>query len=124
MNIEDKTTTVSLWGGFSLALLGTTCCALPIALVALGMGGVVASLVSAIPGLAWLSQYKAVTFSVTGVVLAYSWWRLRQANYCDLSFAKRLKWQRRILVASALILTVSMLAAYALLPITQRLNGV
>jgi mercuric ion transport protein len=123
MNTEEKTTTASLWGGFGLALLGTTCCALPIALVAVGMGSVVASLASIIPGLAWLSQYKAVTFSVTGVVLAYSGWRLRKAHSCDLAFTKRLKWQRRILMASTLILTVSVLAAYALLPMTLWMDG-
>jgi len=53
--VENIKTNSSLLGGFGLALLGTTCCALPIALVSLGMGGAVASMMSAVPMLAWLS---------------------------------------------------------------------
>jgi len=121
MKITDKSTSASLWSGFSLAVLGTTCCALPIALVALGMGSSVASLVSVLPWLAWLSQYKAITFSVTALVLAYSGWRLRRINratQCSIEDGKRLKWQKRLLGVSAVIFGVAVFAAYALLPIT------
>ena len=94
--MENIKTNSSLLGGFGLTLLGTTCCALPVALVSLGMGGVVASMVSAVPMLAWLSKYKALTFSLTALVLAYGGWRLRgvsQSSQCSLEDGKRLKWQ-------------------------------
>ena len=78
------TGTLSTFTAFGLSLLGTTCCALPIALVALGAGGAVASLASAAPWLAALSAYKGATFSITGLSLAYAWWRLRRVSQCDL----------------------------------------
>lgn len=67
MKRENLSTNTSLASGFGLALLGTTCCALPIVLVTLGMGSVVASVVSALPVLAWLSQYKAAHLFRRGI---------------------------------------------------------
>lgn len=151
MNSEQVKTNTSLLSGFGLALIGTTCCALPIVLVTLGMGSVVASVVSVLPWLAWLSQYKAITFSVTALVLAYSGWRLRSFNrvthkfagsefgrpqdgpqaepqgrgeQCSIEDGKRLKWQKRLLRISAAIFGIAVFAAYALLPITLWLEAV
>ena len=45
------------------------CCALPSLLVALGMGATMAGLVSAVPQLIWLSQYKAYVFAISGVLI-------------------------------------------------------
>ena len=45
------------------------CCALPALLAAIGMGAVTAGLVSAFPGLIWLSTHKVWVFSVAGVML-------------------------------------------------------
>lgn len=126
MNNDNITTNASLASGLGLALLGTTCCALPIVLVAAGMGSVVASIVSALPWLTWLSQYKGITFSITALVLAYSWWRLRltaQTGQCAIEDDKRLKWQRRVLAISTVIFIAAMFAAYALLPITLWLEA-
>lgn len=64
------------WGtrtGFVGALLATTCCALPSLLVALGLGGAVASAVSAIPAVTWLSAHKAWVFAAVGLLLAAAW---------------------------------------------------
>ncbi len=97
-----------------LALLGTTCCALPIALVALGAGGAVASLASAAPWLITLSKYKLWTFALTAVVLAYAWFRLRNASQCGIEDAKTLRWQRVGLWVSTALLTISAAAAYLL----------
>ena len=126
MNNGDATTNTSLASGLGLALLGTTCCALPIILVTAGMGSVVASVVSMLPWLAWLSQYKAITFSITALVLTYSWWRLRrtgQSAQCVIEDGKRLKWQRRVLGISTAIFIAAVFAAYALLPITLWLES-
>jgi mercuric ion transport protein len=45
------------------------CCALPSLLVALGMGATMAGLVSSVPQLVWLSQYKLYVFSASGAML-------------------------------------------------------
>jgi membrane protein implicated in regulation of membrane protease activity len=124
--VENLKTNSSLLGGFGLALLGTTCCALPVALVSLGMGGAVASMASAVPMLAWLPKYKALTFSLTALVLAYSGWRLRgvsQSSQCSLEGGKRLKWQKRLLAGSTAIFALAVFAAYALLPIALWLEA-
>ena len=45
------------------------CCALPSLLVALGMGATMAGLVSAVPQLIWLSQYKILVFGLSAIML-------------------------------------------------------
>lgn len=69
-----------------LALFGSTatlvCCALPALFVALGMGAVVAGLVSAVPQITWLSENKLLVFGGSGVLIALAaWlqWRARNA---------------------------------------------
>ena len=50
------------------------CCALPALLVALGAGATLSSLVSAVPALVVLSEYKEAVFIFAGVMLAASGW--------------------------------------------------
>ena len=121
--ITDPKTLGSTITAAGLALLGSTCCALPIALVALGMGGVVASLISAMPWLTELSEYKSITFTLTGLLLAYSWWRVRRVSQCDVSEGKRLRIQRIVLWTATFVFVVSVLSAYALYPFTIWLDG-
>lgn len=123
METEELKTGSSVLGSLGLAVLGSTCCALPIIFVALGLGGAVASTVSALPWLAALSEFKVITFSLTGAVLIYSYWRIRHAEQCDLESARTLKWQKRVLIAATVILMASMFAAFALLPIAMWLEG-
>jgi hypothetical protein len=53
--------------------LGTLlCCALPALLVSLGAGAVMASLVSAVPQLVWLSEHKIALFVFAGLMLLLS----------------------------------------------------
>ncbi len=63
--------------------LGTlVCCALPAALVAIGAGAALASLVGTVPQLVWLSEHKVGLFSVAGAMLAIAGifqWRARFA---------------------------------------------
>ena len=112
----------SVVSAVGLTLLGTTCCALPIALVALGAGGAVASMASSLPWLVALSKYKLATFSFTAVVMGYSWWQVRQlgrSGECSIADAKRLRLQHRVLGAASAVFAVSIFAAYALLPIVM-----
>lgn len=45
------------------------CCALPSLLVALGMGATMAGLVSTVPQIVWLSQYKSFVFAGSALML-------------------------------------------------------
>ena len=48
------------------------CCALPALLVSLGAGAVLASLVTAVPQLVWISEHKIPLFAFAGVMLVLS----------------------------------------------------
>ncbi len=122
--MTDARTTGGLISGAGLALLGTTCCALPIALVALGMGGAVASMMSVAPWLITLSEYKLATFTVTGLVIGYSWWRVRLVQECEVGERARLRRQKFILWATTIIFVISIFAAYALYPLARYLEQV
>lgn len=123
INRENVKINSSVLGGFGLALLGTTCCALPIVLVSLGMGSVVASLVSTLPWLTVFSEYKLVTFTTTAMILGYCFLRLRQVDSCEIADQRRLQWQRALLWASTGLFIMSVFAAYALLPIIMWWEG-
>ena len=120
---SEKGSAGSVWSSLGLALVGTTCCALPITLVALGAGGAVASLASNAPWLIALSKYKGWTFAVTAGVQAYAWWRQRNAENCGIEDARRLRWQRRVLIGSTALLLISLVAAYAAFPIAAALGA-
>jgi hypothetical protein len=66
---------LSSWSSWAalFASSGTLiCCALPALLVALGAGAVLSSLVAAVPGLVWISEYKEAVFGFAGLMLAVS----------------------------------------------------
>ena len=70
----------------AVALVGSVgtllCCALPAVLVTVGMGSVLAGLITTVPGLVMVSQYKGLVFIVAGVCLSlagYAQWRTRYA---------------------------------------------
>jgi hypothetical protein len=48
------------------------CCALPAALVSIGAGAALASVVTAVPQLVWLSEHKLPLFAFAGLMLALS----------------------------------------------------
>ena len=78
MRAQNSLTFISLLGSLSTLL----CCALPALLVTLGMGAVMAGLVSTLPWLTVLSQYKIYTFSVAILLLtaaSFISWRARNA---------------------------------------------
>ena len=95
-----------------LASSGTlVCCALPALLVALGAGAALSTLVSAVPGLVWISEYKEAVFAIAGLMLAISGvlqWRNRFAP-CPIDPALRQaclrtrKTSARVYIVSVLI---------------------
>lgn len=57
------------------------CCALPALMVSLGMGAVLAGLVSDLPQLIWLSKHKAGVFGTATVLLLVAGWMMWNARH-------------------------------------------
>ena len=57
------------------------CCALPALLVAVGAGAALSTLISVVPGLVWVSEYKEAVFVSAGVMLAISGWLQWRARF-------------------------------------------
>ncbi len=97
------------------------CCALPILLVSLGMGAVVASLASNVPFLITLSLHKTWVFVISAIILLLATWALyRLGRACptnpDLALAciTAQKWNTRFLWSSIAIWVIGFVAAYIL----------
>ncbi len=110
-----------------VAVLGTlVCCALPIALVAVGAGTVVASLVSTVPWLVGLSRHKEWVFLLAGLMLIADYWILYRSTsaacqpggVCHVShpFGRLM---RRVFWGSAVAYGVGLGAAYLSLPLAR-----
>jgi len=119
----------SLFGSFSTLI----CCALPSVLVLLGMGTMVASLLSAAPWLVSLSRHKIWTFSISGVLISLSFIatyliapRLRQGEACDAddptTCGEVSRVSRILLWGSAIIWSCGFFVAYLLGPILERMD--
>lgn len=81
--------------------VGTSlCCALPALLVSIGAGAVMASLVSAVPQLVWISEHKIPLFVFAGLMLGLSgfatYWNRRMPCPIDPAFAKSCLRVRRV----------------------------
>jgi hypothetical protein len=76
------------------------CCALPALLVSVGAGAVMASLVSAVPQLVWISEHKIPLFVFAGLMLCLSgfatYWNRRMACPTDAALAKSCLRVRRV----------------------------
>ena len=108
------------------------CCALPSLLVAIGMGAMVAGLVSDFPTLIWLSKYKEWTFLGVGLLIGFNFWLFygrRRNQACEIDeYGKETpcdtaaRWSRIILWISFGLYTLGLFSAYLLLPIQQFLG--
>jgi len=118
----------------SLTLTATAstlvCCAIPIGLVAIGMGATVTAATSAFPVLIALSQQKAYLFAGSGLLLGVSaclQYRPGRACPVDPVLAERCRrarsWNRRVLIGSTLIWSVGFFSAYLALPLRLALGG-
>jgi mercuric ion transport protein len=121
----------ALTGITPVAVLGTTvCCALPITLVSLGLGSVVASLVGSAPWLVALSQHKEWVFLLAGVLLLANYWALYRAGgivcepggFCDPARAGG-RWLRRVFWSATGLYGVAVFAAYLSVPVSRALAG-
>ena len=105
------------------------CCALPIILVSMGFGAIVASLNYNIPGLLFLAENKLWTLSLAALllgILAWVIWRPNQSCPADTELAaycqKAKKWNQKIFWASAAIWCIGFFFSFLLLPIRQLLD--
>lgn len=125
---QDLVSIASLFTSVSTLL----CCALPSLLVAVGMGAVVAGMVSDFPALIALSKYKEWTFLGAGLLIGFNFWLFygRKRNQmcktdaygnetaCDTAA----RWSKVILWISFGLYLLGLFSAYLLLPIQQWLN--
>lgn len=109
------------------AVLGTlVCCALPITLVSLGAGGVMAALLGTAPWLVALSSHKGWVFLGAGVLLAANYWALYRSGgvacqpggACHPSHPLG-RWLRRVYWGSVVLFGVGFFAAYLSLPLVR-----
>lgn len=116
------------WGWLVLfASTGTLlCCALPILLVSLGMGAVVASVATNVPFLITLSMHKGWVFAGSGVVLLLGGWALyRPGRICPAEPELRKlcdsahKWNVRLFWGAITIWCIGFFAAFLLLRVAE-----
>jgi len=116
------------WSWVLLFTSSTTliCCALPIALVTLGLGAVSAVMFANFPFLVVLAKHKALLFAGSGLMIAVSGWLLyRPGRACpiDPELARACetahRWNTRIVVVSSLMWALGFVAAYLSLPMLE-----
>jgi hypothetical protein len=105
------------------------CCALPILLVSLGFGAVVASLNYNIPGLLFLAEHKIWTLSLSALLLVFlAWmsWRPNQTCPADPELAaycqQARRWNMRIFWLSVMIWFIGFFFGFLLLPLRHLLD--
>ncbi len=118
------------WLALFTSMSTLVCCALPIVLVSLGLGATYASLTDSVPYLITLGKYKAVTFSVAGILIGLSLWlAYRPGRSCptDPQLAAKCRrvhtWNRRLLIIAGSAWCLGFFAAYLALPLTIWLEG-
>ena len=100
------------------------CCALPIVLVSMGFGAVVASLNFNVPGLLFLAEYKLWTLSLSALLLLFlAWviWRPNQSCPADPELAAHCqtakRWNQRVFWLSSIIWCIGFFFSVLLLPL-------
>lgn len=125
---DDFVSIASLFTSFSTLI----CCALPSLLVAIGMGAVLAGMVSDFPLLVTLSQYKNWTFLGAGLLIGFNFWLFygrKKNEACEIDENGKetacdtaARWSKVILWISAGIYLAGVFMAYLLLPLQQFLD--
>lgn len=110
---------------FSMSTL--LCCALPLLLVTIGLGSVVAAVTSNAPWLVTLSHYKVWVFAVSASILGlagYSLYRPGRSCPADPMLAAAClradRWSRRVWWTALLVWSVASFTAFVWLPLQQR----
>ncbi|MDH5178667.1 MAG: hypothetical protein OEZ39_19990 [Gammaproteobacteria bacterium] len=126
MKNERHVTLLALFTSLSTLV----CCALPIILVSLGLGATYAAITDTIPLLITLGKYKAVTFTLAGILISASlWFTFRPGRACpsDPQLAQHCSriqiWNKRLLILAATAWCIGFFAAYLALPLQLWLEG-
>ena len=100
------------------------CCALPILLVTLGFGAVVASLNYKIPGLVLLAEHQSWTLGLSAIFLVFLAWIIWRPNQTcpsepDLALQcqQAKQWNKKIFGLSVFIWTIGFFFSVLLLPL-------
>ena len=105
------------------------CCALPIFLVTIGLGAVMAGITANAPWLITFSKYKLITFIVAGGLIGTSFWFAygkKDQAACEIDEHGKetacntaSRWSKVILWISAGLYVIGFTASYLYVPITQ-----
>ncbi len=127
---KDFASILSLFTSFSTLI----CCALPSLLVTLGLGAVVAGVISDFPELVGLSRHKIWVFVIVGLVLAVNFWLLYGRNKkqacevpedgADSACDTASRWSKIVLWISMGIYCIGLFMAFMYFPLRQFLAGV
>ena len=95
--------------------------------MALGLGSVIASAVSAAPWLAVISRHKNLMFSASGALLALNYWlvvvrprRCAPGELCHVD-SPLMRWNRRVWWTSASVYAIALALTYGSLFVLERL---
>ncbi len=123
---------IKRWGWLILFTSAATllCCALPIVLVSLGMGAVVASVYGEyLPFLGLLGLHKNWTFGISAAVLALAGWLLHRPNRACPTHTKLAKacasahqWNIRLYWLSVAVWCFGFVTAYLYAPFIEWLS--
>jgi len=121
---QNKKETSLTWLTLFITASTLVCCALPIILVALGLGSILALLVDSTPFLVTLSQHKAWVFIVSFGALTFTgWFMYRPGRACPADpelgalCDKTQFWNRRVFWFSVAVWNIGFFAAYLALPL-------
>lgn len=127
---EDPRISAGLGWVSLFASTGTwICCALPILLVTLGAGAILAGIMSRFPFLVVLGEQKNWMFAVSGLLLAAAavmTWRTGRRCPADPVLVLRCqrvqRWNKRIVWISVIVWVIGFISAYVALPLRMLLD--
>lgn len=126
----DLLSILSLFTSFSTLI----CCALPALLVTLGLGAVLAGLVTSLPFLVTLSTYKEWTFGIAATLIGLNFFlvyrKSKEDGACEIpgdgheaSCDTASRWSKQILWISTIMLLVGLFMAYLALPLLKFIES-
>ena len=117
------------WASLFASASTWICCALPILLVTMGAGAMLAGITSQFPVLIVLGAHKNWMFAISGVLLAAAaglTWRSGKHCPTDPLLAQQCqrmqRWNKRILWVSVIVWFFGFVAAYLALPVRMYLD--
>jgi len=106
------------------------CCVIPILLVSVGLGAVIAAIIGQLPVIAELTQYKLYFFIASGMLLTLTAWLIwRPGKSCpsDPKLAALCNavdvWNKRIFWTALTLWSIGTVVTYVLLPLLLWLEG-